>query len=227
MFHFNTASSRLGATAVLVVFTWAWQAQSAEQSRFEPVCVDLSKYYTAQLDDSLNSPNHVQENNLASLPQGRQVMLGVPFQIGGVLQLSGKKIQQWGRNEFPQAITNIAVGRLFSQLQLLHGAGGVFDSDGAKLVLHYADQSTREIEIKNGVHVRDWWGDPNQRITGTDSALAWTGTNPALKKYGDAGTLRLYKSAFKNPQKDIVVTSIDFQSAMQNSSPFIVGLTVQ
>ncbi|HTI97371.1 MAG TPA: hypothetical protein VL527_00605 [Dongiaceae bacterium] len=198
----------------------------------EPFCVDLSKYATAQLTDSLNSPASVKDNNLATLPKGRQLFLKTPFQIDGVLQLSGKKIQEWGRKEFPESITNIPVGRVCAQLDLLHGAGGVFDRDGvtiARLVLHYSDKSVRELEIKSGVHVRDWWGEPNQRVTGTNSALAWTGSNPALKKYGGAkpGSLRIYKTSFKNPQPDISLTSVDYVSTLQNASPFLLGLTVE
>src|SRR5262249_10516566 len=66
--------------------------QSAEKTASRAVCIDLGKYYTAQLTDSLNSPTAVTENNLASLPKGRQVFLGVPFEVGGVLQLSEKKL---------------------------------------------------------------------------------------------------------------------------------------
>jgi RNA polymerase sigma factor (sigma-70 family) len=206
--------------------------QPAENTASQATCIDLSQHYTAQLTDSLNSPSTVTENNLASLPEGRQVLSGLPFEIGGILQLSGKKIQEWGRNEFPEVITNIPVGRVCSQLHLLHGAGGVYDRDGvtiAKLVLHYADNSVREIEIKNGVHVRDWWGDPKQAVTGTNSQLAWTGTNPAVKQYGGQtpGLLRIYQTRFRNPQPGISLTSIDYKSTMENASPFLIGLTVE
>ena len=198
----------------------------------EVVCIDLSKFYNAQLTNSLNSPAFVKENNLASLPTERQVFSGVPFQVGGVLQTSGKKLKEWGRNEFPESINGIPVGRKFSQFHLLHGAGGVYDEDGVtigKLVLHYADKTTKEIEIKNGVHVRDWWGDPKQAITGASSELAWSGSNPALKQYGGEkpGSLRIYRSTFKNSQPGTAVTSIDFRSAMENSSPFLLALTVE
>ena len=103
----------------------------------------------------------MKENNLAGLPKGRQVFSGVPFQVDGILELSGKKNIEWGRTEYPEAIKDIKLGKTAHQLHLLHGAGGVYDGDGttiAKLVLHYADSSVREIEIKTGEHVRDWWG---------------------------------------------------------------------
>src|SRR4051794_2514175 len=62
-------------------------------------CVDLSKYYNATLTDSLNSPAQVKENNFANLPKGRQVFSGVPFEVQGILVLSGKKNLEWGRKE--------------------------------------------------------------------------------------------------------------------------------
>jgi hypothetical protein len=195
-------------------------------------CIDLSKYYTAQLTDSLNSPAAVTENNLAGLPRGRQVLSRVPFEVGGILQLSGKKLQEWGRKEYPEAINGIKIERRCERLYLLHGAGGVYDPDGmtiGKLVLHYADKSSQELEIKNGLHVRDWWGSPKQRVTGRNSELAWTGTNPAVKKYGGdkPGALRIYKTTFENPQPETEITAIDYVSSMENSSPFLIALTVE
>ena len=233
----RTCRQLIGARSSLVVVLLAWLlstpiGRAADSAAHQPKCIDLSQYYTAKLTDSLNSPASVRENNLASLPKGRQVFSGVPFEVSGILQLSGLKLEEWGRTEYPQAINKIKIGQRCQRLHLLHGAGGVFDPHGltiAKLVLHYADNSSRELEIKNGVHVRDWWGDPKQTVTGTNSTLAWTGTNPALKKYGGPrpGNLRIYETTFENPQPQIEIRMIDYVSAMENSSPFMIGLTIE
>ena len=222
----------LFAAVLLAVTLPAFNGQSAENTTSKATCIDLSKYFTAQLTNSLNSPSSVTENNLATLPKGRQVFSGVPFEVGGLLQLSGKKLQEWGRNEYPESITGIKLGKRCQRLHLLHGAGGVFDPENvtiAKLVLHYSDKSTQEIDIKTGVHIRDWWGDPKQEVTGKNSELAWTGTNPALKQYGGnhPGSLRIYKTTFENPQPGTTITAIDYVSTMQYSSPFLIGLTIQ
>jgi RNA polymerase sigma factor (sigma-70 family) len=206
--------------------------QPAENTASQAICIDLSQHYTARLTDSLNSPSTLTENNLATLPKGRKVFSGVPFQVGGLLQLSGRKLQEWGRNEYPESITGIVLGKPCQRLHLLHGAGGVYDRENvtiAKLVLHYADQSTREIEIKTGVHVRDWWGDPRQKITGNNSKLTWTGTNPALKNSGGSypPSLRIYKTTFENPQPGSLITTFDYVSTMRYSSPFLIALTVE
>ncbi len=221
-----------GMAAVALVCLTFTGFSSLQPPGTQATCIDLSKHYTAQLTDSLNSPTNVTENNLATLPKGRQVFSGVPFEVGGLLQLSGRKLQEWGRNEFPESITAIVLGKPCQRLHLLHGAGGVYDPENvtiAKLILHYADQSTREIDIKTAVHVRDWWGDPNQIITGNNSELTWTGTNPAVKKYGGQhpGSLRIYKTTFENPQPRSLITAIDYVSTMRNSSPFLVALTIE
>ena len=153
--HFN-----FGAVIWTLIVSGA-NAQPAASPVNSATCIDLSKRFTAYLTNSLNSPSFVLENNLASLPSGRQVFLGTAFEVGGLLQLSGKKLLEWDRKEFPEAINAVKVEKRCRRILLLHGAGGVFDRDGvtiAKLVLHYADKSQREFEIQNGVHVRDWWG---------------------------------------------------------------------
>lgn len=224
-----------GGLAALIALALAAGPAGCRQRAQEvsgPTCVDLAKYCTAHLSDSLNSPAQVQQNNFSNLPQGKAVYAGVPFEVTGVVQLSGKKIIEWGRTEFPESVRGIACQRPARQIHLLHGAGGVYDGAGttiARLVLHYSDGSEREIEIKVGEHVRDWWGDPEQAVTSTNSVLAWTGTNPALKRYGGnkPGSLRVYRTSFENPQPEVPLATIDYVSTMRNSSPFLLGLTVE
>ena len=222
-----------GWVAMGVIFAaLAGQGRAAESPTSAASCLDLSKHYTAKLTDSLNSPASVQENNLASLPKGRQVFSGVPFEVGGVAKLSGRKNLEWGRSEYPESVKGIKVEWSVRQIHLLHGAGGVYDRDGTtigKLVVHYRDKTVREIEIQTGVHVRDWWGDPRQAVFGENSELAWQGTNPALKKYGGPkpGSLRIYKTTFENPQPEVAVTAIDLVSMMKNSAPFVLAISVE
>lgn len=230
----NTTKKALILLSVVLLpfFATPCAKSMAAETATNQICIDLTKYFTTGLTNSINSPEYVKENNLATLPVGRQVLGQVPFEIRGVVQLDGKKIREWERTEFPKAVNGMVVGHKFQTLHLLHGAGGVYDEDGTTigtLVLRYADDSTASIDIKNGEHVRDWWGDPQQPITGTNSVLAWRGTNPALRKYGGEkpGELRIYRSTFINPQAEKLVKTIDFKSAMQNSSPFLLGITLE
>src|SRR4051794_5624958 len=86
----------------LVIGISGCKKESGETAALGQVCIDLSKYANASLTDSLNSPAQVKENNFASLPKGRQVLAGVPFQVDGILELSGKKNIEWGRTEYPE-----------------------------------------------------------------------------------------------------------------------------
>jgi hypothetical protein len=201
--------------------------QSKEPS--PPVCVDLKKFFTASLTDSLNSPTSVKSNNLAELPIGRQTFGEVPFEVGGIVQLTGTKLQEWGRKEFPAAVRDIPVGMRGRFVHLLHGAGGVFDRDGetiATLVLHYSDQSTNEIGIQAGLHVSDWWGNPRQQPRARNSALIWTGKNEAIRNYSPKDSLRLFLTSFENPRPDLAIERVDYLSALKNASPFLLGLTL-
>lgn len=195
----------------------------------QPVCVDLKRFCTATLFDSLNSPTSVKSNNLVEFPKGHQTFGEVPFVVEGVVQLTGKKLEQWGRREFPEAVTNIAVRARGRFLHLLHGAGGVFDPTGetiARLVLHYADQTTSEIQIQAGLHVSDWWGNPRQKPKAPNSELIWTGKNDAIGEYSPKDSLRVYLTAFENPKPEITIERVDYLSTMKNASPFLLGLTL-
>ena len=227
-------SSHLSFLAAVLTLGWAsGPLQAADSAKAKPVfdSVPLKPYFTASLTDSINSPEHVKENNLAEMPTGRQALAGVPFEIHGIVQLSGKKVVGWGRKEFPDKVENIAVGGMAEKIHLLHSAGGVFDPDDtviAKLVLHYADKTQETIEIKSGVHVRDWWGLLSQKTTGETTELAWTGSNVAIKKYRDDGAvLRIYRTTFPNPHPAKKIEKVDYVSTMNDSSPFLIALTLE
>jgi hypothetical protein len=51
--------------------------------------------------------------------------------------------------------------------------------------------------------------------------VAWTG------KAEDGEEIHLYRSTWENPQPGKVVASIDIVSAMTNTSPLIVAITVE
>jgi hypothetical protein len=219
----------LGACFVALLIV---AAASGCKKPVERECINLVPYCTAQLTTPLNCPASLQRNNLAALRSGRHTFAGIPFQVGGVLQLSGKKLQEWQRTEFPESVKDIRIGRPIRRLHLLHGAGCIYDPEGttiARLILHYADNSEKTLEIYAGLHVRDWWGDPAQPLADLNSALAWTGTNPAIKEHGGnkSTSLRVYRSTFELPASKVPVATIDYQSTMKNSSPFLLGLTVE
>lgn len=162
-------------------------------------------------------------------PKGRQTFDGVPFEVGGLLELSGMGVLRENKR-FPSRVEGIPVGGRVGGLHLLHGAA--YDAtDGTpigRLVLHYADGETRDLPIRYGIHSRNWWvesselsgaiGDPATRV-------AWTGRSPE----SDArdATLRLFQTRFVNPRPDQPVTSLDVVSLLVRASPVILALTVE
>ena len=92
--------------------------------------------------------------------------------------------------------------------------------------LHYADGETRPLELVYGRDVRDWWEDPAYAAAeGTDRAkVVWTGTNPVANENGCR--LRLYLNTRDNPRPGVKITTFDFVSAMSESGPFLIAVTL-
>src|SRR5581483_11827966 len=122
-------------------------------------------------------------------PAGRQVFGGVPFDVCGRVQLMGRALGETG-GTFPSQARDLPIARQCRRIHLLHGACFVHEdaigSRIASLVIHYADGSSRELQLIAGEHVLDWWGpiasgDRNARVGEPSAAgaeLAWVGSNP-------------------------------------------------
>ncbi len=89
--------------------------------------------------------------------------------------------------------------------------------------MNYTDGEKRELQLAYGRDIVDWWkqGEP-EPFTAT---IAWTGTNKAASAQG--ASIQLCKSTFENPRPDVLIATIDFVSAMQLPSPFLIALTVE
>ena len=205
---------------------------------FPGTTIDLRSYVNLGLRDSVNHPENPNANNLAALPEGIHTFGGVPFNVAGRIQLRGRNFADADR-AFPAAAKNIKVGRRVSRIHLLQGACFVGNelrgTAVARLVLHYADGSQREIPIVAGDHLLDWWG-PIYQTGATPAArdpaapgsdLAWVGSNPRIKQQMPESSLRLYRSTFTNPEPDREIVTIGYVSAMTEAAPFLVGLTVE
>ena len=94
-------------------------------------------------------------------------------------------------------------------------------------MLHYADGETRPLDLVYGRDVRDWWYAPAKAdAETTDRAkVVWTGLNPVANEYGRR--LRLYLNTRENPRPGVKITSSDFVSAMTDSAPFLIAVTVE
>src|SRR5256885_7692244 len=129
---------------VVVSFFGKAQAGSAPFS-----LVDLSALYTSSFDKI--APE------FRGLPRGSQTLGGVPFQIGGKLEVTGTDAARHG--EFlPPQINGIPINQQALRIELLHGArhGQKDGTPLANLVFHFKNGETRKIRLAFGVHARNY-----------------------------------------------------------------------
>lgn len=192
--------------------------------------VNLDYYYQAKVA-SASPHDRDTANNLAQMPAGYQIIDGVRFNIAGVIELACANDFAQTNNSYPypQSVEGIPVNRIFRQLNLLHGTTGSADDQTlvAKLVLHYVDGTTANLDIIYGEQVYDWWfkGDANPSLAG-NTKVAWMGENQSAKRKGYR--IRVFKTSFDNPKPGVRVETIDYVSALApNSSPFLLALTAE
>jgi serine/threonine protein kinase len=190
--------------------------------------ISLDYYYQTRIA-SASPHDRDPGNNLARLPAGHQVFDGVRFNVAGIISLAcGNDVTRTNDSyPYPVSVEGIPVNRFCSQLHLLHGTAGGADDQTlvAKLVLHYADGTTADLDIIYGQQVYDWWfkGDDNPPLAG-NTKIAWIGDNPTAKKHGYR--IRVFKTSFMNPKPGVRVETVDYVSALAStSSPFLLALT--
>jgi hypothetical protein len=185
--------------------------------------IDLAAYYTSSLErDWLGKPGA----NLAQLPKGVQAFARAAFDVRGLIQLAGKDTLAATGVEFPRAVKDIAINRKGRRLHFLHGTAWSAEDDAVigEYVLHFANGQTRSLPIIYQRNVRDWWvkkGDPAL----TDADAAWTGETEAAHE--QCYQVRLYRYTANDPLPNEEIQTIDFVSAMTESAPFLVALTVE
>lgn len=197
---------------------------TANFSTAEPVTlVDLTSFTNASLRESwLPSTT---DDDLQALGMGRQILGAVPFQVDGVVRLSGMDGEEVAK--FPSAIKNIKIERSVGKLHLLHACAGK-ETDGvviAKIIIHYTDGLQREMPIAYGSHARDWQFWDFEPVNDKNSAMAWTGENLYVR--AQKGSLRLYRTTLTNPRPGSRVAWLDYVSTQTRSAPFMVALTIE
>jgi RNA polymerase sigma factor (sigma-70 family) len=211
-----------GAGATYLIYG----AHSVENGAF--ITVDLTGRYNGGLDKSWTPA--IENNYLAALGEGRRVLKRVPFEIHGVVQLQGVEWKKRGYN-FPETVEGIRVGAVGRRIHILHANSAYADPSGttvASLTLHFTDGDETRFGIRQGDEVLDWWEWPRapiKRPTGTNTVVAWTGSNPAAEHQG--ARVRLFDTVFVNPHPEKEIQSIDYDSAMAVSAPFMVALTIE
>ena len=157
---------------------------------------------------------------------GRQVIDGLPFEIGGQVRLDGKTPVAHGQGVFPDTIKGIRIGRTFDELCLIHHAMWP-DVEGkaiAYFCLNYADGTKYIFPINYGVHLRDWYNLPSyekETVTDTDTTICWRHEPVDYK-----APARLFKSRFVNPSPEKVVETMDIVAARNLAAYNLVAATV-
>jgi hypothetical protein len=154
----------------------------------------------------------------------------VDFDVWGLIQVGANASNGMA---YPKQISGITVARQSDQLHFLHAAIHAGSAtNGAQIgsyVIHYADGQLREIPIRAGIELADWW--THSRETNTQFTVAWTGTNEKSAQYQKS--IRLFKTTWKNPRPDVEIASIDFLSRRNASpgraaaAPFLVAITAE
>ncbi|EEF57789.1 RNA polymerase sigma factor [Pedosphaera parvula] len=230
--HLLSAKTKLAVAGLLILLFGCgatyliYGVHPVESGAF--MAVDLSAHFNGGLDKSW-TPAYG-NNYLAALGEGRRILKRVPFEIHGVVQLQGAEWKQRGYN-YPETVEGIRVGATGHKIHILHANSAIADPPGTKVasvILHYSDGDQVQFDIRQGVEVLDWWEWPRapvKRPTGTNTIVAWTGSNPAAEHQG--ARIRLFDTVFVNPHAEKEIQSIDYASAMAGAAPFMVALTIE
>jgi hypothetical protein len=186
--------------------------------------VDLSKYYNAALNETWHKGG-MSNNTLKDLPRGIQTYDGTSFDIRGIIQLSGRQAERELSVKFPEKVTNITIQQKGRKVHFLHCCGWPSPKGTSigSFVIHYSNGESRSVPIVYGVDVQEWW--MNEEIT-SDSKLnvVWRGKNHSAP---DGPQIGVCKTTWMNPLPGIEIDHIDYESAMMNSAPFLIAITIE
>ncbi len=199
-------------------------AKAKEQPEDRAVALDLSSHVQYKAESFKKSTSFPWQG----VPQGDQVMNGIPLKIAGCVFLFGKKNQQRLGQTLPEKVGGIEVKKKFETLYVYHTAffEGKPGSPVYDVVFNYADGTSKSETILCIDDVRDWFiNDPDEvKIgpSGKRSTLAWKGDGMMNnRKQG----LRFCLTAVENPNPKLEVTTIDLVSSKGDTAGVILSLT--
>jgi hypothetical protein len=191
--------------------------------------LDLSGKYNSRLDEFWQpdgTPEVLLQNHLGTMPRGLQRLGAVDFDVRGVIQLCSTKLGA-GEGELPKEVKAIRVEQKCRRLHFLQGTQWRV-ADGTRIgayVLHYQGGAQAELPIIYGQQVRDWWASGSEDYEAKAARVAWKGSNAASQSQNIS--LRVFDSACSNPHPEQQIQSVDFVSAMTDSAPFLIAITLE
>jgi hypothetical protein len=196
----------------------------------DPRLLDLTAHFNAYLDETwLPYPR---DCDLKRLRPGVQEFGGVRFDVRGLIQLNGSHLLA----PYPIVVQGIRVGQRCAKIELLHGTRTIYDAQGrayeidegtkvAAYIVNYASGAQVEIPIVYGQDVKDWWYNP-ALPEHEPARVAWDkGEN--LASLMAHRRIRLFQTTWENPWKDQPIESLTLVSAMAETAPFVVAITLE
>lgn len=191
--------------------------------------VDISKFTNMSFkDETVNDKKGGMfdegDNDMRTMPTGKQTFSGVPFNIinpesnngTACIVLRGKS-EKYEKNFLPSEIKGINVGGKLENLYFAHcvGWGTPKGKTVFSYIINYEDGTKENIPVICGQNVLDWW-EVNKAVP--DAKVSGIGKNP----YAPVG---FFVCKWKNPHPDKEIKTIDIISAETEALPCVIGIT--
>ena len=203
--------------------------------------IDITPYcnrvfYDEVAGDGLGGWDDSGNNDMRNLPTGDLLFGGLPFHIidtshddpyDDLATRLGHPIRACivlkgtVRPSFSERVEGIKVGQKARKLFFLHTAtwsGGAAGQKVGRYVIQYADGTTVEVPLKQGVHIDDWTRVSRGSLK--EASVAWMGSNSEHSQVG------LYVMPWQNPYPDREIVAIDFESE-GTAVPILIAITAQ
>ena len=166
-----------------------------------------------------------QENDLANMPNGRQVFREVPFDVIDPASNGRRACLAISSASGYKRQATVAIDVAARSFYLLHTKSG--DSLAGKLTVRYADGTTHGEYIRAGVNVGHWWAPADSEFNyrygpgGLERMqVAWRGPN---QKFDNVG---VYVVGFEHPHPDKTIASLDFECMETDAKWMVLGVTL-
>jgi len=178
--------------------------------------INLTEFYTATFSNF----------GFSELNLGIQTLGGVQFDFRGIVQLSCSNPDM--TYDHSASIRGIQVGLRCHALHFLHAASWAEEGGTTigEYLIHFMDGRLARLPLVYGENISDWLfapDDPPEQSAATK--LVWQGENATSKRYGRE--VRLYDFRWQNPHPESEIKSIDFESSLTQSAPFLMAITAE
>ena len=192
--------------------------------------VDLGEYYNVTLNEfpyQTEQSTRLLTETFDQIEPGVGDFAGTPFDVRGIIALASSETElKAGVYELKPDVYGIPIGRKASGINLLHGAGwGGSEPHGTcigEIVVNYEDGETEIVQIRAGVHVRDWFLPQYYEREVSGGKIAWVHSS----KQVNGRDIGLYTMTWENPRPDAEIKTIDYRSTMTAGASFLLGVTL-